>query len=215
MGRILRPEKKFHDIAITTTVLNAVATLVAADNVHTNLQTIVGIAQGTTEGTRIGRKCTVTDIFARLNFEFETGASSDLTQANVAHETVRIMMFWDKQANGSAGGSTDILETNHWASFRNLANSKRFRILYDKTFSWNTTAIGAGNGTANDSQRVIRDYRVNISKKVFIPIEYLLTTGALTSNIATNNIGMLFWSKHGSRMNINGDSRIRIRFIDY
>ncbi len=214
-GRILRPEKKFFDLSITQTTINSVATLLGTNGVHGTAQTIVGIPQGTTESSRIGRKCTITNIYARLQFEFLADNQPDMSAATAAHETIRVMMFWDKQANGAAGGSTDILETNHWASFRNLANSKRFTILFDRTYHWNTTVIAAGNGTANDSSRVTKDYLVKISKKVFIPIEYLLTTGALTSNIATNNIGMIVWGKHGGTIAATTSGRIRIRFIDY
>ncbi len=212
---MLKPEKKFYDQVLGATTINAVATLIDADSVHGDCQTIVGIPQGTTESTRIGRKCTITNIYIRLNVEFIANAQSDLTAANFAHETIRLMLFWDKQANGAAATSTDILETNFWSSFRNLANNKRFNILFDKTYVYNAGAIAAGNGTANDSQVIIKDYNIRISKKVFIPIEYLLTTGALVSNIASNNVGMLIWGKHGSRMVVRNDSRIRIRFIDY
>ncbi len=219
MGRILRPEKKFFDHICTDTAITSAATFITADNVQGNTGTIVGIPQGTTETTRIGRKCTVTNIYARINLEFISNGASDLTAATSAHESVRVIMYWDKQCNGNSDTantmSASILEQTKVYAFRNLANNKRFKILYDKVHSYNTTAIAAGNGTSNDSERVIRDYQVRISKKCFIPIEFLLTTGAMASNIATNNIGILVYAKHGSRMNVNGESRIRIRFIDY
>ncbi len=212
---MLKPEKKFYDTSITQTTLNNVGTLIGSNSVHGDLQTLVGIPQGTTESQRIGRKCTITNIYCRFNLEFLANEQADLTAANFAHETVRMIMFWDKQANGAAGTSTDILETNIWSSFRNLGNNKRFVVLYDKTFMFNAQCAAAGNGTANDSIVVIKDYQVRISKKCFIPIEYLLTTGALVNNIASNNVGMLFWGKHGGRMIVTNNSRIKIRFIDY
>lgn len=215
MGRILKPEKKFYDIDITNTNIAGVATNFTTNGVHTNSQTIVGIPQGTTENERIGRKCTVTNIYARLSFDFLANAVSNISAGDSSQEMVRVMMYWDKQCNGAAAASTDLLETNLIHSFRNLANSKRFVVLYDRTFTWNATTTGGGNGTANDSAVVRNNYLVKISKKCFIPIEFLLTTGALTSNIASNNIAMIIWGKNGNIMQIETGSKIRIRFIDY
>ena len=212
---MLKPEKKFFDLDIQSTSIANTATLLLTSGVEPDTHTIVGIPQGTTESTRIGRKCTITNIYARLVFEFNSLSEADLTAADDAHEVLRVIMYWDKQANGAAAAAVDILETNKWSSFRNLANQKRFTFLYDKTYNWQTNVIAAGNGTANDSQTVPKVYTVKISKKVFIPIEFLLTTGALVSNIATNNIGIIVFGKHGSILTASSDGRIRIRFIDY
>lgn len=215
MRKYMRPEKKYHDLNLGDDTLTAGGQAITTNGVHTNSSTLVGIPQGITENTRIGRKCTITDIYLRLNIEFTGTGTSSLAAATTCHETVRIMLFWDKQCNGTFTTAVSILETDHYNSFRNLANVGRYVILYNKTFVWNADAIGAGNGTSNDSQQVIKDYQVRITKKVFIPIEYLLTTGALTSNISTNNIGLFIWTKHGSRMSLTDGSRMRIRYIDY
>ncbi len=178
-----------------------------------NTQTIVDIPQGITEQNRIGRKCTITNILARLNFEFLLDSQSDMTASNDAHETVRFIMFWDKQANGGGAGATDLLETDTYNSFRNLANAKRFVFLVDKLMTFNTTASSAGNGTTNKSERIVRDYQIKINKKVFIPIEYNSTAGAITE-MTTNNVGCIVFSKHGARMKLD-DSAARIRYIDF
>ncbi len=124
------------------------------------------------------------------------------------------MLYWDKQCNGAAASVTDILESNNYNSFRNLANNKRFKILYSKIYAWNATCIAASVATPDNAARmVIKDYQVNIAKKVFIPVEYDSTTGTITE-IKSNNIGFVLWTKHGLRMKL-ATSRCRIRFIDY
>ncbi len=176
------------------------------------------IVAGTGESQRIGRKCTLTQINMRLNFEFVTTSASDMTAATLGHESIRLILFWDRQCNGAAAASGQLLEGqaggeptyNH---YRNLANIKRFIILKDKIYTFNTTVIAAGNGSANDSEVVIKDWTIKINKKVFIPIEFDNTTGNL-SGIRSNNVGLLVWGKHGNRIRINA-SRCRIRFIDY
>lgn len=182
--------------------------------------TICGIVQGTGESQRIGRKCTITAMHFRLNFEFLVGGETDMTEANTAHETIRYMVIWDKQCNSETMVATDVLQSTNptpvapvYNDFRNLANSKRFRMLRDRTIAFNTTAISAFNGSTELSQRVIKDYQINFSLKVFIPIEFDSTTGNI-DEIVSNNIAFFLMSKHGARMALT-NSTVRLRFIDY
>ncbi len=200
-------------VAADITAAGVFATTVAdgpADSSHT----LTDIVQGVAEQRRVGRKCTITSIHMRLLFEKIASSLSSLNNAVIAHETVRIMLYWDKQCNGTAATALQLIETDQYNQFRNLSNSKRFVMLYDRTFSWNFNVVGAGNGTDNDSEIVVKEYNVRVNKKVFIPIEFDNTTGAL-SGIRSNNIGLIFWGKHGGRMELDSTSRIRLRFIDY
>ncbi len=104
------------------------------------------------------------------------------------------------------------METDLYDQFRNLANSKRFVILADKMWVMNNGTIGAYDGTGDASQNIHRNWLYKISKKVFIPIEYDNTTGAL-SGIRANNIGILVGTASGARIMLDG-SKCRIRFID-
>ncbi len=178
-----------------------------------NTGSIVGIVQGTGENQRIGRKCTITNIHIRLCYEKTTIATATLTAAVASHDSVRCIVFWDKQCNGAQAQPLEILETDAYNAFRNMANLQRFVILYDSLFAFNTGAIAAGDGTSNDSQNIHRDLIKRVNIKCFIPIEFDSTTGALTE-IRSNNIGILFWSKFANRSNLTG-SKCRIRFIDY
>lgn len=210
-------ERKFYDLLTIDGSLDAnsnVIPITAAGPVG-DTTSINDIPQGTGESQRIGRKCTITRISAKLSFEWDDtgGTSADLTAAERCSETIRILLYWDKQCNGTAAPPTSLLDVDVYNSFPNLANTNRYRFLYDKTFAWNTTAIGAGNGTANDSIRVVHDYQVNLAINTFIPIEFSSTAGALTE-IKSNNIGILIYAKAGGRMLLR-PSRIRIRFMDF
>ena len=117
----------------------------------------------------------------------------------------------DKQCNGGQADGDDLLEDPALIlNYRNIANTGRFQTLYDKTFNWNTTA-GVGGGP--NSARITKQYLVKINKKVYIPIEFSSTTGGITE-IKSNNIGLLVWSKEG-RVEVEAASQLRIRFIDY
>ncbi len=176
--------------------------------------TICDIPQGTGESQRIGRKCTITNIHWKQPLEFNQNPETDISAGIYAHETIRIIIYWDKQCNGAAATALDILEANNYHSFRNLANSKRFNILYDKTKNYNTTASAGGNGTTMKSQIAHKNWMLRINLKCFIPIEYNGVTGAL-SEIRSNNIGIIAFAKEGGLRLSLDTGTIRIRFIDY
>lgn len=112
-------EVKFFD---TTNTGTALATTGVITNSSLNL-----IPQGILENNRIGRKCTIKKIQFRGVIQF----NSSTTESG---EVVRIMVVWDKQANGAAATITDILETADEKSFNNLSNKNRFVTLKDWYF---------------------------------------------------------------------------------
>jgi len=190
-------ELKYHDVTQSENNIPSVGA------VYTTLNTI---AQGAGENERIGRKCTIHSIHWRYNIKLpeSTGGS---TPAN--SDTVRVILFCDKQANGTGAVTSDILASNNYHAFRKLANTKRFVILYDKQHTTNITALSVNTaGTAYSNTEVIREFVVN--KKVNIPLEFDNTTGVLTG-VMSNNLGLLTISKSG---NINMNSRFRLRFSD-
>ncbi len=160
---------------------------------------INGIAQGTSESERIGRKCAIKSI------DWKIALQKASSQNTTADDVARIILYLDKQANGAAPAILDLLETADFQSHYNLSNSNRFRILMDRTTAVNGFA-GSGNGTANDShsRTIIQRYH----KRCNIPLEFSSTTGTLTE-IRSNNIGVLTISRDGT---IGLESVIRVRF---
>ncbi len=189
------PELKFHDIDINDADV-AINGTILEDSCN-------AIAQGVTEVTRIGRKCTIKSINWRWNITF-AGTADTAT----GKETVRLILYLDKQANGATASVAGILESDDYQSFNNLANKSRFRTLMDRTYDISANG-GAGNGTANDT--VASEINDSLYKRVTIPIEFDSTTGAITE-VRSNNIGVLILSKNGSLCVL--DSKMRLRFSD-
>ncbi len=184
---------KFHDIDLDDAVIAAGVNVTDSIN---------KIAQGITEVTRIGRKCTIR--FINWRFDIAMGAK---TSAGDTSDVIRVLMYLDKQANGATAASTDILESADHQSFNNLSNKNRFRTLMDRTYDIMSSA-GGGDGTTEDyGASVIHD---TFFKKVNIPIEFNSTAGAITE-ITSNNIGVLLIAKSG---NAGFQSKIRLRFTD-
>ncbi len=216
MNAYNRPEKKFFDQVLSdTTVAAAGSQLIVTGQSPTGTSsTFVGIPQGTTESERIGRKCTITKIMCRFHFKWKALPETTVPNGtDETTETIRLIIYWDKQCNGASATALDILETDTYNSYRNLANKGRFVHLYDKLATFNTAQIISGNGTTQVSAPERRAYILKMNKTVFIPIEYDSTTGAVTE-IKSNNIGCRIWAKDGASLELL-DSVMRIRFADY
>ncbi len=187
-------ELKFHDVDLDDGSISQTGTITASINL---------IAQGTTESERIGRRCTVRSV----NWRFDIVKTPATASADTS-ETVRVIMYLDKQCNGTAATALAILESNDFQSFNNLANKSRFRTLMDRTYDLNANA-GGGDGTTEDyGETILHD---SFYKNCNIPIEFDSTTGAITE-IRSNNIGVLILSKIGALSVFS--SKIRLRFSD-
>ncbi len=161
-----------------------------------------GIAQGVTESTRVGRKCTVKKIMWRYTLALPATSTPGSTT-----ECVRIILYLDKQCNGATATVTGIMEADDYQSFLNLANSGRFRILMDRTHKL-VSKSGAYDGT-ND--QFGEDWlNGTFFKNCNIPIEFDSTTGAITE-VRSNNIGVLLLSANGFAA---FNSNMRLRFSD-
>ncbi len=160
------------------------------------------IAQGTTEITRIGRKCTIKGINWRYVITLAgSTASGDTT------DVVRVILYLDKQCNGATAAVSDILESGDFQSFNNLANKSRFRILSDKNYTLKARS-GGGDGTTEDyGEDIVVD---SFYKKCNIPVEFDSTAGAITE-IRSNNLGVLLISQTGKT---GFGSKIRLRYSD-
>lgn len=175
-----RQEKKFVDVVVDA------ATIATTGSIYGS-GTFVGIADGTGDNARIGRKVSVTDFNLRYVVELPTTA----TAAN-ATVVVRVMIYLDKQANKATAAVTDLLEqpgTQLIFAYNKLENSKRFRILYDKFHTLNLTG---SNGTNFGAQRCFGAVHLKFKKPIVI--EYA-TTAATVAAITSNNIGIAAWSQ--------------------
>lgn len=141
------------------------------------------IAQGLTEATRIGDEIYATSI--QYRGILTAGTSTLVTTSS---NSTRIIVFWDQQANGSAPTVTDLLDTsaggNGIISPYNDDYQKRFKVIYDRTFSINPNQVVAGTGQQN--------YQIPLrfKRKLGRTVKYDGTT-AVIGSIETNSLYML------------------------
>lgn len=186
-------ELKFFDLGIAPTVLNL------SGNIFSN--SINEIVQGTTETERIGRKCTIRNIAMRISLELPAQANTALP----VNDTVRVVLYLDKQCNGAAATVLNIVETSDFQSYRNLSNTGRFRILSDREYTLNPIAAHGADATAEWGPVRIND---SVFLKTNIPLEFSGTTG-LIGTIRSNNIGIMTLSKLGTITTLEVQTRIR------
>lgn len=187
-------ELKFFD---TTKVQSVIAAVGNITDLSVNL-----IPQGVTESTRVGRKCVVKRIHFRGEVRMPDSAASGTTA-----DRLRIIIYQDKQANGATATIASLLETTSIDSFRNLAESGRFRVLLDRNYDV-AAQSGSGNGTVDRFGEQKKTFKFN--KLCNIPLEFAATTGAITE-IRSNNIGVLAISEAGV---VTLQYTCRIRFSD-
>lgn len=164
--------------------------------VYTNL---VVIPQGDTESMRNGRKVQLKSISIRGSLYIEPQTST----ANTS-DVVRIMLVQDKQANGLVFTAPMVLAgTPTYNNFRNLANTSRFNVLYDKSF-----VINSVGGVAADTFETRKVW--NINRKLNLPMEYdaTATTGAITTQ-RSNSLAILAISENGALSKIDYTARVR------
>ncbi len=194
------PESKFFDTALTFSF-----DVTPGPEVSLNL-----IPQGVTESTRVGRKCTIKSI----GFKGHIDWNADMATTEYARTRIDCWIVLDMQANGANAAFLDVYETASVNSFRNLANSSRFKVL--KHFSWvpsrpSTTTtdnwVSAANTVVNCPVTKLQWF-----KKCNIPIEFSSTTGAVTE-VRSNNIVVFAASESGDDSHvISGVARVR--FMD-
>ncbi len=193
-------EHKFFDLDIDDAVVAAGATI-AQDSCNQ-------IAQGLTDKTRIGRKVTIRAIGWRFDMTWIALGSANMSAVAV-NDTVRVILYLDKQANKLTAATTGILASADYQSFNNLSNKGRFRILMDRSYDFHVTAAAA-DFDANIADVAGTNLNDAFYKSCNIPIEFSAGTGALTE-ITSNNVGVMTLSKNGV---CSFTSKMRVRFTD-
>jgi len=188
-------ELKFFDTTVDQGTVSSVGVVVNSLNL---------IPQNTTQTGRIGRKCTIKSI--QWNYQVSLGRVDDAMNP-APGDTLRMILYQDKQCNGATIVGTDLLLSSIH-SFKNLTNSNRFIVLCDKLVNVNYTAVASDTVGFMTQPRVTK--MAKWYKRVNIPLEFSGIAGAIIE-IRSNNLGVLLITTNGL---CNIDSIVRLRFAD-
>jgi len=177
-----RPELKYDDqtfTLFTPTVATAYTT-----NLHRYL--IGNVTQGTGATSllaRIGNTILLRGVSIKFTVTINPTVSSIAT-------TYRCMLVLDKQPNGAAFNTGDLIESNATVDnmvvspfFRNY--NRRFKILKDKTYTIDCDVKGA-----SAEQQVRKHLWL---KKLYLPIRYTDTNIGTIADINTNALWFIIW----------------------
>lgn len=125
------PEKKFVDVSVSAQALG-----LGTNSFTTPGPTFLlnGLVPDSTASGRIGRKVVLKSLYVRY--------SVNMAATSTLGAPIRIIVFYDKQANGSAPAVTDVLLADSFFSANNLSNRDRFVVLADEV----TEPIGVATG---------------------------------------------------------------------
>lgn len=126
-----------------------------------------------------------------------------LTSGGATTELDRIIVGIDKQSNGALPAVTDVLEAASPISHYNLANRKRFKILFDRTMTLDVKAAGA-------TQPNFRHWKIKRSLKG----RKLVWSGDATDEATTNNLFILQLTDDVTNGAAVLDVNTRLRYID-
>lgn len=148
INKIVSCEERYQDTSIT-----AVSTVNTGTFQYFNL-----MAQGDGDASREGQ------CIGMKSFQLTTTLFPNSSTSNGGN-TVRMIVFIDKQANGAAATMADLLEVTtalvNQRSYRNQNKKSRFIILHDKVYSTYTqpnTGATPGAGVAHSPIKTIKKY---------------------------------------------------------
>lgn len=163
---------------------------------------------GNTSTTRIGRKCMIKSL--HLKGAIYKAQASDQVDVDDPVQ-VTFMIVQDTQTNGAQAQGETVMDTTPAAaeecmSFRNLEYSKRFRLLFKKTFILrDAVAFTDGANTASTTGTAVF---LNINKRLNIPVEFISSTPAV-ADIVDNSIHVYCCASIGNATKLKYNTRIR------
>lgn len=187
-------EKKYLDTTKGNTTVTSPGVILS--------NTLVGMVEGTGESQRVGRRVFVKGIFIKGRITLPVTSDPTLTS-----DQARFIVYQDRQCNAAAAAVTDILQTASIYSFRNLDNSKRFKILYDHTFDLNSQSTK--NITTVEFGECVVGLNINIP--INASVSYNSTNGGTIADITENNFGIMAISSSGQ---VNTQYVARVRYSD-
>ncbi|ALE29839.1 putative capsid protein [Lake Sarah-associated circular virus-27] len=159
-----------------------------------------GVAQGTDDTQRIGRRATIKSILFRAFINPTT------TTDNIGDQC-RFLLVWDNQANGTALTVANVLNSATFSEPNNLDNRDRFKIIWDKWITMNPAVYAANVFTGGNPQCKM----VHCYKKLNLETTFN-GSGATIGSIATGSLYVIAIAQNAT--NNNYVYNCRVRFTD-
>lgn len=190
-----------HEMKNTDTVLSEPVSSLFYSDVLNAMQ------QGSNANERTGRDAVIEYVQLQATVYLTSVAVS-------AQDLLRVMLVWDREARGAAFADTDLFSApgagTTMYSQLNFDNAHRFKILMDRTYNVESTAIGLTGATSyvqNNGLRSVNSRKVKIGLKA----HYFNTNNGTIADIDSGALFLVLVSAQG---NITWDGGIRVYFRD-
>jgi hypothetical protein len=145
---------------------------------------------GTGEEQREGRKYTITGIHIRGRiYRAVASDQADCVQPSI----VRVVLYQDRQTNAAQSQGEqvfrDVANFDDPFTFRNLEYSKRFNVLWNKTFSLYNCVAGTDGANTLSLASNNRAFQINIQKKIVVNCN--TTDGGTVADIIDNSLHLI------------------------
>lgn len=192
LGMQLGVEHKYHDttlntINLTSAAVSGVSTLMSA------------IEQGSGQSQRVGRKITAKSFVARGELSWDASG----TEKSIR---VRGLLVMDHHANGTAFTTSNIdevLTSVGIDAFQKLEQNKRFSVIRDKVYTFNTTS-----GIAQEA--ITKPWKMAV--KFTKPTEFIYNSTTNGETELTTNKLILIWITNATQPEacaVTGKTRLR------
>lgn len=152
------------------------------------------LAPGTSATTRIGRRVKMHSLLIKWQ--------GSLGPTSAGASPLRLLVVYDKQANGAAPAATDVLTSDAIASGMNLSNSRRFIILCNEEIS----CVGTQGPQSFMTERFI---------KMNLDVEFNTGVAGDITDIQTGSVySLIYQNGNIITAGIGMECFTRIRFTD-
>ena len=201
MGHLPNREKKFFDATFQSAAISTTG----------GFYLLFCPQLGSDYNQRIGRKVVIKSLYTKAFFVVERALSN--VDGFSPAQMMRMIIFVDYQPNGATPIATDLLTASHPLAHLNPNNRDRFKIIKDKTFSFDPIILDGTNTNRACFNRTCADLKNY--KKLGIETIFNSTNAGSIGDITTGALYMfLVGSQASGQSDIDGGIETRVRFDD-
>lgn len=170
----------------------------------TTIASFINIAEGSSQGQRIGRRVQIYSISIRVVMSLSLISTTPTTS-----DEIRFSLILDRQPNLALPVITDIRATNGANAFPNANTTKRFKVLSD---TWHPLQLQLGGTGITGQATEIKTHNIYVKKNIIVEWQ---NSNADYTGISTNNLLCVYNSQTASA--VTGcycDCRARIKYYD-
>lgn len=157
--------------------------LITFNQTTANKLLLFNLNQGNTAATRVGRRI----VIENLSWIF----TISLAPTTTGSSSIRMLIVYDKQTNGAAPATVDVVFADGIQYPMNLNNGRRFKIIADEVYDGISD-----KGPGSFIKKGFRDFTAKGTKKG-LEVEFKDSSGNGIADIITGSIYAFFWQDGG------------------